>query len=106
MVISRLLRQVLLPPLRDFMKQIPAIPTYLLDKVEAIYSAADALLQRMRLLKLESCCIEAFRLLKQADSLKRVVRREWTEVTSGNVKEDAILPQLVKEVRELLGMQR
>ena len=50
-----------------------------------VFQAVEGFLTKLRLLKIESCCVEGFRPLKQPESIKRVVRREWADVTSTKV---------------------
>ena len=94
-----------MPPFRECMKFIPSLKDYKADQMTSVFQAAEGFLTKLRLLKIESCCIEGFRLLKQPESIKRVVRREWADVTSTKVPQKDVLPQLVDEVKKLLGQK-
>lgn len=61
------------------------------------------LLTQLRVMKFEGVVLEAFKQLRQVDSIKRVVRRNNIDIATGKVPKDLVLPQVLKECDRILA---
>ena len=72
------------------------------EPVNKALADAEMLLKQLRIMKVEACMVEAFRHLKQAESIKKILRRETLDMAASKLEDADLHPQIVTRYKELL----
>ena len=71
------------------------------DEMADLSKQCEMLLLQLRVFKTESCVL-ATKFLKTKDAIKRVIRKEFVDISNGKIPEQQLLPQVLSKARALL----